>query len=60
MPEIRVNDAKAYCEKCGKDVVVKEKPGIASTVQLSYVLVDDLGHVVAERATKDEPWRMAA
>jgi hypothetical protein len=58
MSEIKVTDGKAYCEKCGKEVHVKEMKGEASTVQYRHVLVDASGHVVAERPTEAEPWRM--
>ncbi len=57
MSEIKVKDGRAYCEMCGKDVHVREKPGVVSTPQRPYVLVDASGHTIAERATKDEPWQ---
>lgn len=41
MPEIKVYDRQAYCERCGKAVPVKEKPGDPNTAQLPHVLVDD-------------------
>ena len=57
MAEIKVKDDKAHCEKCGIDVQVKEKPGVYSSVQYPHVLIDDSGHVVAERETENEPWQ---
>jgi hypothetical protein len=37
---------------------VRQKPGAHRTAQLPYVLVDDEGHVIAER-TKEGRWERA-
>jgi hypothetical protein len=47
------------CEKCGRNVPVKERPGDAGAAWLPRVLVGECGHVVAERPTKYEPWQKA-
>ena len=58
LEEDRVVDKKAYCEKCCTDVAVSQKPGAQDTAQLPYVLVDDEGHLIAER-TKEGRWEKA-
>lgn len=57
---VEVKDGKAFCKQCGGDVAVKEKPGDSTRAHLSHVLIDDRGHVVAERATRDGLWQEAA
>jgi len=60
MPEkVTVQEGKAFCEKCGTIVAVKEKPGATNTPQKPYVLVDDKGHVIAERSTRTDRWEKA-
>jgi len=54
---MEIRDGKTYCEKCSKEVVVREKPGDVNKAELSHVLVDGHGHVVAERETTEGPWR---
>jgi hypothetical protein len=56
---VEVRNGKAFCKQCGEDVAVKEKPGDSTRAHLSYVLVDDRGHVVAERAPRDAFWQEA-
>jgi uncharacterized Zn finger protein (UPF0148 family) len=56
--EVRLENGKVFCETCGRDVPVKEKPGAQDEARLPYVLVDKSGHVIAER-TKEEAWRTA-
>jgi hypothetical protein len=61
MSEVKVKDGRAYCKQCGRDVAVKEKPGDQAQIgRQPHVLVDRSGHVVAERATKQERWEEAA
>jgi hypothetical protein len=62
MPEIKMHDGKAYCEKCEEDVPVKEKPGEQRTIgQWPHVLIGvECLHVIAERRSKDEPWQKAS
>ena len=60
MAEIKVKDGQAYCKKCGRDVVVREEKGDASKDQKPLILVDDQGHVIAERYTTAGAWNRAA
>lgn len=61
MAEVKVTDGTAFCKECGRDVAVTEKPGEQGKIgQRPHVLVDDEGHVVAERSTASEPWQEAA
>ena len=53
------NSRTFYCEKCGENVAVKEKPGNADTVQLRHVLVGECRHIVAERSVSGETWKTA-
>jgi len=41
MADIEVRDGEAYCEKCGTDVPVRERPGDVTSAQLAHVLVGD-------------------
>lgn len=54
---MEIKNGKAFCEKCGREVVVTEKRGDVQKAELPYVLVDQSGHVLAERETKKEVWR---
>jgi hypothetical protein len=60
MSEIKVKDGQAYCEKCGKGVAVREEKGDPSKEQKPLILVDDQGHVIAERYTTAGAWNRAA
>lgn len=61
MLEVKVIRGKAFCKECGQDVDVKENPGEQGRIgQLRHVLIDNEGHVVAERSTDTEPWHEAA
>jgi hypothetical protein len=61
MSEVKVINRKAFCKECGQNVDVKEKPGEQGRIaELRHVLVDNRGHVVAERSTDTEPWHEAA
>ena len=52
------NPTTFYCEKCRKNVAVnEEKPGSVGTAQMRHALVDECGHVVAERASSDDAWK---
>jgi hypothetical protein len=51
------NPKTLHCEKCGRDVVVQEKPGDGGKAHLRHVLVDELGHTLAERIANDDTWR---
>jgi hypothetical protein len=57
MSEIKVINDEAYCEECGKDVHVREMDGDVTKVQYPHVLLDNSGHLVAERETEDKPWQ---
>jgi hypothetical protein len=57
---VEIRNGKAFCKQCGEDVAVKEKPGDPTRAHLPYVLVDDRGHVIAERETRDASWQEAA
>ena len=60
MPEIKVRDGQAYCAKCGRNVTVREEKGDSSRDEKPFVLVDDQGHVIAERYTSAGAWNRAA
>ncbi len=60
MTEVDLKNGKAYCEKCGVEVSVRQKPGDLSTAQKRHVLVGACGHVVAERDTDKDRWETAA
>jgi hypothetical protein len=60
MAEIKVKNGLAYCRKCGRDVAVREEKGDAGRGQKPLVLVDDEGHVIAERYTSAGAWNRAA
>lgn len=60
MAEVKVTNGTTFCKECGQDVAVTEKPGAQRSIaQLRRVLVDQKGHVIADRST-DEPWQEAA
>jgi hypothetical protein len=60
MAQIKVRDGQVYCVKCGRNVAVREEKGDASRGQKPFVLVDDQGHVIAERYTSAGAWNRAA
>jgi hypothetical protein len=60
MAEVKVKNGQAYCKKCAKDVVVREEKGDPSREQKPLILVDDQGHVIAERYTTAGAWNRAA
>jgi len=55
-----VKDGNADCERCGKIVPVKEKPGDTNKAQKPDVLVGECGHVIAERSDIYSHWERAA
>jgi len=57
MPKIIIRSGQSFCEQCGKEVPVIEKPGQQNAGQL---LVCANGHVVAQRTSSDQPWDTAA
>jgi hypothetical protein len=60
MAEIKVKNGQAYCKKCGRNVAVREEKGDASREQKPLILVDDQGHIIAERYTTAGAWNRAA
>jgi maltooligosyltrehalose trehalohydrolase len=52
MAEIKLKNGKAYCSQCGRDVEVREEKGDPNRDQKPFVLVDEHGHIIAERATR--------
>ncbi len=59
MPIVEVKDDKAYCQQCGKEVSVKDRPGEQSTPQKPRVLIDQRGHIIAERDNERSQWETA-
>jgi uncharacterized Zn finger protein (UPF0148 family) len=60
MAEIKLKDGRAYCSKCGRDVEVREEKGDPNRDQKPFVLVDEDGHIIAERYTTSGAWNRAA
>jgi hypothetical protein len=60
MAEIKLKNGQAYCKKCGRDVAVREEKGDASREQKPLILVDDQGHIIAERYTTAGAWNRAS
>jgi hypothetical protein len=60
MAEIKRKNGKAYCSQCSRDVEVREEKGDPNRDQKSFVLVDEHGHIIAERYTGTGAWNRAA
>lgn len=60
MAEIKVKDGQGYCAKCGRDVAVREEKGDPNQNQKPLILMDEKGHVIAERYTTSGAWNRAA
>jgi len=60
MAEIKLKNGKAYCSQCDREVEVREGKGDANRDQKPFVLVDEHGHVIAERYTSAGAWNRAA
>jgi len=60
MAEIKLRNGKAYCSQCARDVDVREEKGDPNRDQKPFVLVDDHGHIIAERYTTAGAWNRAA
>jgi len=59
MAEIKLRNGKAYCPQCGREVEVREEKGDPNRDQKPFVLVDEDGHVIAERYTSAGAWNRA-
>jgi hypothetical protein len=57
---IEVKDGSVHCERCGKVVAAKEKPGDKNKAQRPDVLIGQCGHVIAERSDKYSPWEIVS
>jgi hypothetical protein len=60
MAELKLRNGKAHCAQCGKDVEVREEKGDADRDQKPLILIDDQGHIIAERYTSAGAWNPAA
>jgi hypothetical protein len=60
MAEIKRKNGKAYCSQCSRDVEVREEKGDPNRDQKPFVLVDEHGHIIAERYTGTGAWNRAA
>jgi uncharacterized Zn finger protein (UPF0148 family) len=60
MSEIKLKNGKVYCAQCGKDVDVRDEKGDPNRDQKPFVLVDERGHIIAERYTSAGAWNRVA
>jgi hypothetical protein len=60
MAEIKLKNGKAHCSQCGRDVEVREEKGDPNLDQKPFVLVDEHGHIIAERYTSAGAWNRVA